>query len=462
MADRHESTTMTMRNTELIRITRRNLVTGALALGVTAAHGSRLASARQATPVSGTGAARNVIFMLGDGMGLAQRTAGQLATVGAYDRLTMDTLPVSGIVGTNASDPEDVVTDSAAGATSYATGVKTFNGAISVDVDGNPVPTILELAKAAGKSVGVVTTSQVTDASPAAFGSHVSDRGDQSEIARQFIEETEIDVILGGGEDRWLPEGSAGAYPDNPPEDTEEQSSSDKGDLIARAQELGYTYVSDAEGLTSATGPKLLGLFANEEMFQQNPEGEGDVYDPVVTLDQMVGKAIEILSQNENGFFLFVEEEAVDEMAHSNNAPLMIKAVQELDRAVGVALDYVTANPDTLLIVTADHETGGLTIEGLDNPEYPDESGDDVSAEDGPTMVAGSGYEFIMDWTTTGHTASPVPLTATGPGSEQLDGVYENTDVFVTMVDAMGLERPAGIPATPVPGLPEGSATPVS
>lgn len=462
MVDRHDSMAMTTRHPDAPRLTRRSLVAGTLALGLAAAGGSRVMTARQATPISGTGAAKNVIFMMGDGMGLAQRTAGQLATVGAYGRLTMDTLPVSGIVGTNASDPDEVVTDSAAGATSFATGVKTFNGAISVDVDGNPVPTVLELAKAAGKSVGVITTSQVTDASPAAFGSHVADRGDQSEIARQFIEETGIDVILGGGEDRWLPEGSAGAYPDNPPEDPEEQSQGDKGDLVARAQELGYTYVSDPGGLASATGPKLLGLFANEEMFQQNPEGEGDIYDPVVTLDQMVGKAIEILSQNENGFFLFVEEEAIDEMAHSNNAPLTIKGVQELDRTVGVALDFVTANPDTLLIVTADHETAGLTIEGLDNPEYPDESGDGVSAEDGPFSVADSGYEFIMDWTTTGHTASPVPLTAAGPGSERLAGVYENTDVFVAMVEAMGLMLPPGIPATPVPGLPAGSATPVA
>lgn len=439
------------------RMSRRRLVGGATASGaVLALGGSRILAAQNATPAAGaTDTARNVIFLLGDGMGQAHRDAGQLFGIGAYDKLVMDSLAVAGLVGTNSVDPDELVTDSAASATSYATGVKTLNGAVGVDANGESVTNITELAKAAGKSVGLVTTSQITDASPACFAAHVADRGEQSEIARQYIEEADVDVLLGGGEDRWLPEGSAGAYPDNPAEDPEEQSESDKGDLIARAQELGYAYVSDAAGLGSATGPKLLGLFANEEMFQQRPEGEGDVYDPVVSLEQMVAKAIEILSQNPNGFFLFVEEEAIDEMSHANNAPLTLKGVQELDKAVAVARDFATANPETLMLVTADHECGGLTIEGLDDPEYPDESGtgtDDnagLSGEDGPFPVANSGYSFKMDWTTTGHTGTRVPLTATGPGAESLAGDYENTDVFVAMVQAMGLELPTGIPAAP-------------
>ena len=151
--------------------------------------------------------AKNAIFMMGDGMGPAHRDAIQLATVGAHDRLRMDKLPYQGMLGTNAADPDELVTDSAAGATSFASGVKTYNGAIGVGVNGDPVPTIVERAKAAGKSVGLVTTSQVTGASPAAFGAHVEDRDEQSEIARQFIEETKVDVILGGGEDRWYPRG---------------------------------------------------------------------------------------------------------------------------------------------------------------------------------------------------------------------------------------------------------------
>src|SRR3712207_2112084 len=210
--------------------------------------------------------------MMGDGMGQAQRDAIQLATVGAYGRLEMDKLPYEGMVGTNSVDPETLVTDSAAGATSPATGVKTYNGAIGVDENGEAVTTIIERAKAAGKSVGLVTTAQVTDASPAAFAAHVEDRSQQSEIARQFIEETRVDVILGGGEDRWYPPGNPGAYPDNPPEDPSEQSRSDRGNLVDRAKELGYEYVTNQQEPEAAEGRKVLGLFANEEMFQQRPE----------------------------------------------------------------------------------------------------------------------------------------------------------------------------------------------
>lgn len=434
------------------RVLRTSLVGGAAAAAL--AGGLTRLSAQDATPASGTGAgvANSVIFYLGDGMGGAHRSAGTLFEVGPSGALAMDDLPVVGSVGTNSVTPDALVTDSAAAATSYATGVKTINGAIGVDADGNNVANLVELAKAAGKSIGLVTTSQVTDASPAAFAAHVLDRDEQTEIARQFIEDAGVDVILGGGEDRWFPEGNAGAYPDNPEEDPEEQSSSDQGDLTARAQELGYEYVSDAAGLEAASGPKLLGLFANEEMFQQRPEGEGDIYDPVVTLDQMTAKAIEILSQNPNGFFLFVEEEAIDEFSHANNATYMLKGISELNRAVELGLAYAEESGDTLVLITADHECGGLTVEGIDDADESGATEGDlvISAEDGPFDVANSDYQFGADWTTTGHTGVRVPLTATGPGSELLAGTYENTDVFFALVEALGLE------------LPEGSATPAA
>ena len=431
------------------RIMRTGLASGASAtlLGL----GLRGAGAQDATPPAGPGPANGVIFFLGDGMSEAHRSAGTLLNVGLTGTPEMDALPVVGQVGTSSLGPDGFVTDSAAAATAFATGVKTLNGAVGVDADGNSVTNLVELAQAAGKSVGLVTTSQVTDASPACFAAHVLDRDEQSEIARQYIEEAEVDVILGGGEDRWLPEGTAGAYLDNPDEDPEEQSSSDQGNLIERAQELGYTYVSDAAGLDGATGPKLLGLFANEEMFQQRPEGEGDIYDPVVTLDTMTAKAIEILSQNPNGFFLFVEEEATDEFSHSNNATYMLKGVTELNRAVKVGLDYATTAGDTLVLVTADHECGGLTVEGVDDEDESGATDGDlaVSAEDGPFDVAGGDVQFTLDWTTTGHTGVRVPLTATGPGSESLAGYYENTDLFLALVGALGLQVPA---ATATPG----------
>ncbi len=195
----------------------------------------------------GGATARNVIFLHGDGMGMSQRDLARLATKGQHEDLVMNQLRYAGLVHTDPDDPDEPVTDSAAGATAFASGVQTFNGAVGVDAQGRPVPTLLERARSAGKSTGLVTTAQVTDASPAAFGAHVSDRAEQSEIARQFLARSKPNVILGGGEDRWLPPGNAGAYPDKPPKDPTEESSSDRGDLISRAQHLGYEYVSNRD-----------------------------------------------------------------------------------------------------------------------------------------------------------------------------------------------------------------------
>jgi alkaline phosphatase len=382
--------------------------------------------------------ARNVIFLHGDGMGASARDLIRLATTGQDDDLVMNQLRYGGLVQTDPDDPEEPVTDSAAGATAFASGVRTFNGAVGVDAQGRPVPTLLERARAAGKSTGLVTTAQVTDASPAAFGAHVSDRAEQSEIARQFLEVSKPDVILGGGEDRWLPPEDPGAYPDNPPKDPTEESSSDRGDLIARAQQLGYEYVSDRAGLQSSRARKLLGLFANEEMFEQRPEGEGDIYEPVVPLDEMTAKALGILKADRKGFFLFVEEEGIDEFEHRNNTPKTILAGQSLDRAVAVAVRFAATHPGTLLVVAGDHATGGLAIENVDET---DESGDDVSAEDGPFTVAGSDLQFVVDWTTGGHTGESTPLTAEGPGARALARVQKNTDVHDAILTAMRLRQ---------------------
>ena len=326
------------------------------------------------------------------------------------------------------------MTDSAAAATAFSTGVKTFNGAVGVDVDGNPVPTLLEDARRAGKATGLVTTSQVTDATPATYGAHVTDRAQQSEIARQYLESSKPDVILGGGEDFWYPPGNPGAWPDNPPTDPTEQSKGDRGNLVDRARALGYEYVSDREGLADARGRKLLGLFANEEMFEHREEGDGDLYEPSVPLPEMAAKALDTLSRDRDGFFVLIEEEAIDEMAHENNAGLMIKSGAALDATVQLAVDFARRHPGTLIVVQGDHETGGLTIE---NPDDADESGEELSREDGPFAVAGTDLEVFADWTTGQHTGADTPITASGPGSERFDGVIDNTDVHGAISAAM-------------------------
>lgn len=370
--------------------------------------------------------AKNVIMFIGDGMGAAQRNAGALATVGLDGELAMDSLPYAGLVKTDSADPDNFITDSAAAATSYATGVKTYNGAIGLDAEGNEIETLLEQAEAAGLSTGLVTTGEITDASTAAFGAHVEDRGMQTEIARQYIEETGVDVLLGGGEDFWYPAG-------NPGEIEGGTSRSDQGNLVEKAQELGYDYVSDADGLAASEGDQLLGLFANRTMFVSEPEPIGD-NERVVSLEEMTDKAVEILSQNKKGFVLIVEEEAIDEQAHANNAEKTIEAVQLMDDAVAVALEFTEQRNDTLLVTTADHETGGMAVEDTGTR---DETGTAPSTEDGPFAVADSEFEFIVDWTTTGHTNVDVPLTAMGPGSQRLTGYYENTFVYEVMRDAL-------------------------
>jgi alkaline phosphatase len=381
--------------------------------------------------------ADSVILINGDGMAAAHREAARLDQAGFDGDLVMDSLPVAGLQTTDPRDPEDTVTDSAAAATAWATGQKTFNGAISVDVEGNPLTPLGTEAKRTGKATGLVTTAQVTDATPAAFFSSVEDRGEQSEIARQYLEVSKPDVILGGGEDRWLPTGDEGAFPPRTGDTEDPEISTAPGDLVAEAQDLGYEYVNSADGLAAAEGDRLLGLFANEEMFQQRPEGEGDEYSPVVPLADMTTKALAVLDESRDGFFLLVEEEAVDEMSHENNATRMLQAMRALEDAVQVARDYVAQHPDTLLIVTGDHECGGLTIEDVDDA---DESGDatTISAEDGPFPVADSdGKQFVLDWTTTSHTGAPTPVTAEGDGSEALEGYYPNTRLHEVMRSAL-------------------------
>ncbi|WP_336789295.1 alkaline phosphatase [Paenibacillus sp. MMO-177] len=378
--------------------------------------------------------AKNVVLFVGDGMGIAQRDAIRLATVGESGQLAMDSMPSVGLIHTSSTT---AITDSAASATAYASGVKTYNGAIGMDANKKSVKTIMEYAKDKGMSTGLVTTSQITDATPAAFASHVEDRSKQSDIALQYLTKSKVDVLLGGGEDFWYPAGNKGAFDDETPADPSEKSKGTQGDLVKKAKSLGYTYVTNKTDMTRAKG-KLLGLFANEEMFQQKPEGQGDVYNPIVSLPDMTKKALDTLSANKKGFFLMVEEEATDEMAHNNNAKLTIKAGQELDKAVKVAKDFAKQHPDTLVLVLADHETGGFSVEEVDDS---DESGDGktISGEDGPFAIAGSKMSFVVDWTTSGHTGVDVPVTATGAGSELFTGIYENTSIFNKLAQALNI-----------------------
>lgn len=349
--------------------------------------------------------ARNVILIIGDGMGAGHRRLIRDATVGPRGKLAMDRLRYRGEVAT--ANSHGSTTDSAAAATALATGVKTRNGAVAVDPTGRPLTSVLDLAKRARRSTGLVTTTGVTDATPAAFGASVPNRDRETEIAQQYLEQSRPTLILGGGRSSWSPE------------------------LLRRARSRGYRYVDSRRKLKASRRRRLLGLFAERNMFTSRPEGAGGRYRPAVSLAAMTRKALGVLRSDRQGFFLLVEEEAVDEMAHSNNAGLVIKAGRGLDAAVREARYFAARDRQTLVIVVGDHETGGLTV----TTSRP-------STGDGPFAAPGTRRSVWAQWRTTGHTGADVPIAAQGPGAQGFTGQLDNTDVFRRMVAAAGLRAP--------------------
>lgn len=396
----------------------------AVAVALTVLGGSTAVAVAQTTQeqeAKNPRVAKNIIYIQGDGLGPGQRNLIRLATKGRYGELELDKLPVAGMVRTTSVDPDEVVTDSAASATALATGHKTNNGVIGMDPKGRPAETILELAKKAGKSTGLVTTATVTGASPASFAAHVPSRDLQNDIARQYIENIRPDVLLGGGEDWWFPKGNPGQWPDKPGE----ESNSPYGNLVEQAQRTGYTYVRNADELRTTRSNRLLGLFANEDMVDYGEDGK---YAPRVPLQQMARKALDVLAKNPRGFFLFLEEEGTDGLSHDNNAAGVIDAGRALDSTVAEVMRFVAKHPDTLVIINGDHETGGLTIEDYDTDEEKTDP-----RQEGPFPIPGSNLRFAVDWTTNSHTGSDTPLTASGPGSDRLARVLDNTEVYAAM-----------------------------
>ncbi len=403
--------------------TRRAALTGALIAALAAAlwlaGTSRPSEAASPAPTS-------VIVLIGDGMGPGQRAATQLARYGLDVTQPMDALPVSGTMFTQSTS---AITDSAAGATAIATGVKTKNGYTGVDPRGRRLPTLLEIARDAGKSTGLVEDSDVTNATTGSFAAHVKDRDQRRQIASSYLYDTKPDVILGGGEQFWYPRGTPGAIPNDLPGDR----SRGKRNLVAAAQDLGYQYASDAEGVAALTGPKVLGLVQEDAYVRELlADGYDRNDDPhYVPEEALVAKAIELLSQDPNGFFLVIDVDQIDVAGHASHAGLVIKSADMLNRIVATIEAYRATDPNLLLVVTADHETGGMTIEG------PKSNSTSVLGypipkrwRNGPFGVEGSDRVFTTDWTTPGHTGVPVPLTAAGPGSDRLDGQNDNTDVF--------------------------------
>jgi len=326
---------------------------------------------------------KNIIFLIGDGMGISQIASARVKAFGADKRLNMEKMPITGLVETHSYN--NLVTDSAAAATAMATGYKTNNGMVSVNPNGENLLTIFEAVKKVGYSTGLAVTSTVTHATPACFAAHVLSRNREGEIAPQLIE-NKVNVILGGGRKFFIPRSVT------------KSARKDSRDLIAEAKNNGYLFVKNKYELKLANKNYIIGLFELGPLTTKPPEP---------TLAEMTSKAIDILKKNDKGFFLIVEGSQIDWACHANNASDSIKQTLLFDEAVKVSLDFAAKERHTLVVVTADHETGGMAISG------------------GTT----DGKKIKIKWISKNHTAAPVPLYAFGPGAENFTGLHDNTEI---------------------------------
>ncbi len=333
----------------------------------------------------------NVIFMIGDGMGLAHVAATTIFN--NYEPLTIERADYIGLQKTYSANNR--VTDSAASGTALATGVKTNNGVIGLDPEGNQVESILEKASRNGLSTGLIATYSITHATPAAFIGHVKDRDMQEDIAEYFLK-TDINVFLGGGLKYFA-------------------DRKDKRDLTQELEAKGYSMIYDVKDIPTADAQKLGGLFARDAMPKMR-DGRGD-YLPTAT-----AKALEILGKNKKGFFIMIEGSMIDSGGHDNDIKLVVDEMEDFDKAVKVAFDFADNNPGTLVVVTADHETGGLTLpSGKPDFSLPDQ---------------GVKYKF----STGGHTGTFIPIYAYGAGAHNFSGVMENTDIPKIMARLLRVE----------------------
>lgn len=321
---------------------------------------------------------KNVIFLIGDGMGVSHVFAGLTANKG---HLYLENCKHIGFSKTQSAD--NYVTDSAAGGTALSSGQKTYNGALAVDVNKNPIKTILEEASQMGLATGLISTSAITHATPASFIAHQPQRNMYEEIAADFLK-TDIDVFIGGGQDHF-------------------DKRKDDRNLLKELERKGYRVETDINKIKKVKKGKLAGFTSaghNGRMAER-----GNVL-PVAT-----ETAINILDNNKKGFFLMVEGSQIDWGGHAGSTVYVVEDMLDFDRTIGEALKFAAKDRKTLVVVTADHETGGMAITGGD-------------------MAKG---KVTAAFPTGDHTAVMVPVFAYGPGAEEFIGIMENTDVSNNM-----------------------------
>jgi len=327
----------------------------------------------------------NIIFLIGDGMGLSAVSTGfyfgdQPSVFKRFQEIGLQ----------QTSSATHKVTDSAASGTALASGTLTYNGAVGVDTSKAVLQNIAEVVAAKGWSTGVVATSTITHATPASFYAHVEQRGMEEEIAAQLID-SEIDFFAGGGCDKFIVR-------------------KDSADLLPLAVERGFTV--DTTGLAapgSLNADQKYGFLPQGGEMPTMIEGRGDFLPDATVL------AISHLSQNQEGFFLMVEGSQIDWAGHENNAEYLIAEMLDFEKVIVAALDYAEKDGNTLVVVTADHETGGYTLGP--KKSRPGQKLYTDYAEIGPVFATGD------------HSATLIPVFAFGPGAEKFKGIYKNTEI---------------------------------
>jgi len=326
----------------------------------------------------------NIIIMIGDGMGLTQITSGMYANNNAT---ALEGFEYIGLSKTHASD--QLVTDSAASGTAMACGIKTYNGAIGIDPKNINYPSILELSQEKGYATGLVVTSSVVHATPASFYAKVPSRKQYEAIALQ-LSQHRIDFFVGGGLDFFT-------------------KRKDKRNLIQEMNQ--YEFVSNLKQFQNTDSDKIGFLTYGKEP-PKKLEGRSPA------LEDIVASGLEKMEAKQKPFFLLIEGSQIDWGGHANDMEYMLSEFKEFDKTIETVFDFAKKDGNTLVIVTADHETGGLTLKG----------GDFENA-----TVKG-------DFSTEGHSAEMVPVFSYGPYSKLFSGIYENTSIFEKMKQALNGE----------------------
>ncbi|CAI0891868.1 alkaline phosphatase [Serratia proteamaculans] len=407
---------------------------------------------------------KNVILLIGDGMGDSEITSARNYAEGAGGYFKgIDALPLTGQYTHYSLDKKthkpNYVTDSAASATAWSSGVKTYNGALGVDVNGKDQPTLLEIAKAAGKATGNVSTAELQDATPAAQISHVTSRkcygpeetsekcatnalenGGHGSISEQLLK-ARADVTLGGGAKSFNQLAKSGEW---------------QGKLLKdQATALGYQWVENLDALNAVSVANqqkpLLGLFAagNMPVRWQGPKAtyHGNIDQPAVTCENnpartadiptlavMTEKAINLLKTNQNGFFLQIEGASIDKQDHAANPCGQFGETVDLDEAVQKALAFARADGNTLVIVTADHAHSSQII--ATDAKAPGLT-QTLTTKDGAPMTISYGNS---EEDSQGHTGTQLRIAAYGPHAANVVGLTDQTDLFYTLRDAMAIK----------------------